>query len=105
MKLTRGGLRPGEAPAWVPNRETVIFSSFNLHLARDGKITIYVPKRPEFGDPRTSKQFDFELSPGETLSRVLSYKTGEEYVITIERKPSNVSTMGQARRVKEKVSK
>jgi hypothetical protein len=88
----------------VPNRETIICPSFNLHLARDGKITIYVPKRPEFGDPRTSRQLDFELSPGETLSRVLSYKTGEEYVITIERKPSNVTTMGQVRRIKQAVT-
>lgn len=99
MKIIDGDLQPEEQQEIRPNRETIICPTFNLHLSRDGKITIYVPKRPEFGDPSTSRRIEGEVLPGKKQSWTITYKNGEEYAITVERKPSNTITMGQAKRV------
>ncbi len=99
MKVIDGDLQPGEEPEWHPNREPIILPSFNLHLSRDGKISISVPKRPEFGDPSTSRRIEAEVLPGKKQSWTITHKNGEVFVVTVERKPSNTITMGQAKRV------
>ena len=99
MRIVNGDLQPGEEPKWHPNREPIILPSFNLQLARDGRITIYVPKRPEFGDPTTSRRIEAEVLPGKQQSWTITHKTGEMFVVTVERKPSNIITIGQAKRV------
>ena len=100
MKIIEGDLEPGEEQEIKPNREPIILPSFNLHLSRDGKITINVPKRPEFGDPSTSRRIEAEVLPGKKQSWTITYKNGEVYVVTVERKPSNTITMGQVRRTR-----
>ena len=99
MKVVVGGLEPGEPQESRPSKGSIILSSFDLKLCRDGRITIYVAKPPEFGDPSTSRRIDAEVLPGKKQSWTITHKTGEVYVVTVERKPSNVITMGQAKRV------
>jgi len=100
MKVIEGGLRPGEQPKDRPGTEPWILPSFTLTLAADGQIVMTVAKRPLFGDPSTSKRHEFQLMPGEKLSRVVTYKNAE-YTVTIERKPSDTINLTQAKRAKK----